>query len=100
MFTGLMARLVNVPRALTQRNYPVEGRLTFEVRDEFCPWNDGCWRMETSRGETSVRKTNGPTHLVMPVSTLALLTFGRISATEAARMKLLDTLEPEALPIW
>jgi len=100
MFTGLMARLVDVPRALAQRNYPVEGRLTFEVRDEFCPWNEGRWEMETSGGETSVRKTNGSTHVVMPVSTLALLTFGRISATEAARMKLLDTLEPEALPTW
>jgi len=100
MFTGLMARLVDVPRALTQRNYPVAGQLTFEVRDEFCPWNEGRWKIETSGGETSVRKTNSSTHMVMPVSTLALLTFGRISATEAARMKLLDALEPEALPTW
>ena len=97
---GLMARLVDVSRALAQRNYPVEGRLTFEVRDEFCPWNEGCWEMETSGGETSVRKTGGSPQLVMPVSTLALLTFGRISATEAARMKLLDATEPEALPTW
>jgi predicted acetyltransferase len=97
---GLMARLVDVPRALTQRNYPMEGRLTFEVQDELCPWNEGRWVMETSGGETSVRKTDDSPQVVMPVSTLALLTFGRISATEAARMKLLDAPESRALPAW
>ena len=97
---GLMARLVDVSRALVQRNYPAEGRLTFKLRDEFCLWNEGCWEMETSGDETSVRKTDGSPQLVMPVSTLALLAFGRISATEAARMKLLDAMEPDMLPAW
>ena len=97
---GLMARLVDVPRALTQRNYPVEGRLTFEVRDKLCSWNEGCWEMETSGSETSVRRTEGSPQVVMPIDTLALLAFGRIGATEAARMKLLDAMAPEALPTW
>jgi len=97
---GMMGRLVDVSRALTQRNYPVEGRLTFEVRDEFCPWNEGRWEMETSGGETSVQKTDDSPQVVMPIHTLALLAFGRIGATEAAQMKLLDALEPQALPIW
>ena len=97
---GVMGRIVDVSRALTQRNYPMEGRLTFEIRDESCPWNEGCWELETSGGESSVQRTDASPQVVMPIHTLALLAFGRIGATEAARVKLLDALEPQALPIW
>ena len=36
----------------------------------------------------------------MPVGTLAMLVFGQISATEAARIQRLDVNRPEALPLW
>jgi hypothetical protein len=36
----------------------------------------------------------------MPVTTLALLLFGQISATEAWRMGRLDAHDREALPAW
>ena len=36
----------------------------------------------------------------MPVSTLAMIIFNQISATEAARMGRLDVLEPSALSLW
>ncbi len=97
---GIMARIVDVERALTLRRYPVAGTLTFEILDELCPWNRGCWQLETSPAGASIQRTNASPQLRMPVSTLAMITFNQISATEAARMGRLDVLEPSALPLW
>jgi len=36
----------------------------------------------------------------MPISTLAMLFFGQISATEAARMGRLTVFEQKALSLW
>ena len=97
---GIMARIVDVERALTLRRYPAAGTLTFEVLDELCPWNRGCWQLETSSAEASIQRTNASPQLRIPVSTLAMIIFNQISATEAARMGRLDVLEPSALPLW
>ena len=97
---GIMGRLVDVERALPVRSYPGEGDLVFEVVDDLCPWNQGRWHLETSAAGSSIRRATKSPQLVIPVSTLAMLVFGRISATEAARMGRLDVLEPGALPVW
>jgi len=97
---GIMARIVDVERALTLRRYPVAGTLTFEVLDELCPWNHGRWQLETSATEATACRTNTSPQLRMPVSTLAMIIFNQISATEAARMGRLDVLEPGALSLW
>ncbi len=95
-----MARIVDVERALTLRRYTVAGRLTFEVLDELCPWNHGHWQLEASATKATVCHTNTSPQLRMPVSTLAMIIFNHISATEAARMGRLDVLEPNALSLW
>ena len=97
---GLMGRIVDVARALPLRGYPVAARLTFEVRDELCSWNQGRWELETADGEVSVRRSNKSPQLVMPVSTLALLVFNYVSASQSARMGHLDVHAPEALVTW
>jgi predicted acetyltransferase len=43
---GLWVRLVDVGAALSARTYAADGRVVFEVRDEFCLWNAGRWRLE------------------------------------------------------
>ncbi len=97
---GLLARIVDVEQALPKRRYHEEGTLTFEILDDLCPWNCGRWKLETSATETSVSRTSEEPQLVMPISTLAMLVFGQISATEAARMERLNVLENGALPLW
>src|SRR4029453_11596604 len=42
---GLWVRLVDVDRALAARRYPAPIDLVIEVRDQFCPWNEGHWRL-------------------------------------------------------
>jgi predicted acetyltransferase len=97
---GLLGRIVDVERALPLRPYSDEGRLTFEVIDDFCPWNQGKWEADITTGGTEVRRSKKTPQLVMPVSTLAMLFFGQLSASEAARMGRLDVSDSRALRVW
>lgn len=97
---GLLARVVDVARCLPERPYGGEGRLTFEIGDEMCPWNAGRWQLETSGTETRVSRTTAEPQLMLPVTTLAMLLFGTISATDAQRMGRLDAHDPDALATW
>lgn len=97
---GLMGRIVDVARALPLRPYSDEGRLTFEVLDDFCPWNQGRWEADIAAGRTEVRRTDKTPQLVMPVSTLTMLLFGQITASQAASMGRLDVSNNRALLLW
>lgn len=98
---GLMGRIVDVEKAFPQRRYDEEGTLTFEiVNDDLCPWNNGRWKAEASVVESSISRTREEPQLVMPVSTLAMLMFGQISAREAARMARLDVHDESAISSW
>lgn len=97
---GILARIVDLPRALSERPYSAAGALTVEVRDDMCPWNAGRWSVETSGAETRVERTTAEPQLTMPVHTLAMLLFGQLSATESARMGRLDVHDDGALDLW
>jgi predicted acetyltransferase len=97
---GILGRIVDIERAFLKLRFNDEGTLTFEVIDELCPWNRGKWRLETSSTGTSIHRTRKDTQLVMPVSTLAMLVFGQVSATEAARMERLEVKDKSALLVW
>ncbi|MBU0995833.1 MAG: GNAT family N-acetyltransferase [Proteobacteria bacterium] len=47
-----------------------------------------------------ITKTGKSAEMTVPIDTLAMLVFGQISTTEAARMGRLDVLEQNALPKW
>lgn len=98
---GLLSRIVDVEQALPQRHYDEEATLTFEiVDDDLCPWNCGRWKFEASSNKSAIIRTDEEPQLVMPISTLAILVFGQISATEAARMARLDVCDKNALSSW
>jgi len=96
----LLGRIIDVERALTLRPYTEDGILTFEVRDEICPWNNGCWKLEASSEGSRVSRTTETAQTAMPVSTLAMLMFGQISPSRAAEMGRLEVKQPEALKTW
>jgi predicted acetyltransferase len=97
---GLLGRIVAVEKALPQRPYDEEGILTFEIKDDLCSWNQGRWKLEASTDGSSISRTSDDPQVTMPVSTLAMLVFGQLSASEAARMGRLDVGDPGALSIW
>jgi predicted acetyltransferase len=97
---GLLARIIDVEKALPQRRYDEEGTLTFEISDDLCPWNQGRWKLDASIEGSSVSRTNEEPQVTMPISTLAMLMFGQISASEAAQMARMAVGDDSALPLW
>jgi len=72
VYDGIWVRLVDVGAALGCRTYAADGALTLEVRDEFCPWNAGRWRLEG--GEC--RRSDGDPDLVVDTADLAAAYLG------------------------
>jgi predicted acetyltransferase len=97
---GVMARIVDVARALPLRGYAAQGVVTFELIDALCPWNNGRWQLETTTGGTEVKPTGRAAQVRLPVDTLAMLMFGQISASEAFRMGRMDVLDHRAVATW
>lgn len=82
---GLFARLVHMPRALSERRYASTDRLVFEVHDQFCPWNEGRWELEGGPDGAECRATDGPADLSLSVNELGAAYLGGVRFTELAR---------------
>lgn len=97
---GILARIVDVQRAPTERGYDGEGRVTFEVQDEMAPWNAGRWELEAGAEGACMRRTDRDAEVSMSINTVAPLLFGHLSASQAARMGRLTANDASALPRW
>jgi predicted acetyltransferase len=75
MGDGLWVRLVDVGAALAGRAYLSEASLVIELRDEFCPWNSGRWRIGDGRAE----RTGEPAGLALDAGALGSAYFGAVS---------------------
>jgi predicted acetyltransferase len=76
---GLWVRLVDVDRALAARRYPAPVDLVFEVRDAFCPWNAGRWRLTGHPAGGHCARTDRDPDLVVDVEALAAAYLGGVS---------------------
>jgi predicted acetyltransferase len=72
---ALWVRLVDVGAALSGRAYATEGSVVFEVRDAFCPWNEGRWKLEGG----SVSPTEEPADIALDVDALGSAYLGAVS---------------------
>lgn len=82
---GLWLRLVDVGEALAGRTYAGDGEVVLEVRDEFCPWNAGRWRVGAG-----VERADADPELELDVADLASVylgafTFSRLAAAGRVR---------------
>jgi predicted acetyltransferase len=78
MSDALWVRLVDLPAALSGREYGEGGPLVLEVRDAVCEWNDGRWRLEG--GQCS--RTDDEPDLALDVTALGSAYLGAVSFTE------------------
>ncbi len=78
-------RVVDVGPALERRRYATEGRLALEVRDEFCPWNEGVYELDGGEGGASCRQTRSAPDLALSASDLAAAYLGGVGFTTLAR---------------
>lgn len=89
-YDGMLARVVDVERALAARGYDRDGTVRLTVRDDFCPWNDGGYELLVEAGHARVRRLEGKPEPVMTAHTLAKLLFGHRTATELVAAGLIE----------
>src|SRR5262249_20164105 len=93
MGDGLWVRLVGVGAAVAGRTFPDDGELVLDVRDEFCPWNEGRWRVASGSAE----RTSAAPDLALDVATLGAAYLGGIAFTQLAQSGQIDELTPGGL---
>jgi predicted acetyltransferase len=76
---GLWIRLVDVERALAARRYPAPMDLVIEVRDEFCPWNAGRWRISGHPAGGYCGRTDLDADLALGIEELSAAYLGGVS---------------------
>ena len=74
-------RPVDVGATLSARRYRSDSRITFEVRDSFCPWNEGTWTLADGVAKRSSRRPD----LRLDVQALGAAYLGGFSFTELSR---------------
>ena len=68
---GLWVRLVDVPATLAGRRYMAEGKTVLEVKDSFCPWNEGRFELVGGPDGSECRATDAEPDLVLTAADLA-----------------------------
>jgi predicted acetyltransferase len=92
----LWLRLVDVRAALAARTYQVEGRVSFLVADDFCPWNAGKYDLVGGPAGAACERDGGEADLALSVSSLAACYLGGNSFTGLLRAGRLEERRPGA----
>ncbi len=90
-------RLVDVSKALSSRTYAQEGEITFEVRDEFCPWNDGTYHLTGDPSGATCEPTTKSPDITLAVDDLAVPYLGGFPFTPLAHAGRVEEHTPGAL---
>jgi predicted acetyltransferase len=78
---GLWVRLLDVGAALSARSYSAHGPIVFQVKDEFCPWNSGRWKLE----DGEAKKTRAEADLACDVPALGSVYLGGFTFAQLVR---------------
>jgi predicted acetyltransferase len=89
---GLWLRLVDLEAAMAGRTYATDDSVVFEVRDEFCPWNAGRWRI----GRV-VERTDDDAELELDTADLACAYLGAFDFNRLADAERVRELKAGAL---
>lgn len=108
---GLWVRLVDVPAALEARGYAEAGRFVLEVRDAFCPWNEGRYALDAGGDTARCERTDAAPDLVVDVDVLGEAYLGgagfhdlwranRVAAAAPAALELADAMFATRAAPW
>ncbi|MGH2525702.1 MAG: GNAT family N-acetyltransferase [Actinomycetota bacterium] len=108
---AMWLRFLDIGRALSSRRYPREGRVVFDVRDAFCPWNEGRYALDSGAEGTTCEQTEDDADLLLTTNELAAVylggsTFsqlhraGRVSEERAGAIGTADAMFTWDPPPW
>lgn len=81
---GLFLRPVDVGAALAARTYQLPVDVVLEVRDDFCPWNAGRWRLSGDAAGARCEPTRDPAELSLSAAELGAAYLGGTSLASLA----------------
>ena len=96
---ALWVRLVDVDRALAARRYPTPIDLVIEVRDEFCPWNAGRWRVSGHPAGGHCGRTDLDPDLVVGIEALSAAYLGGTSLATLQAAGRVTEISPGAVTL-
>lgn len=94
---GMWIRLVDVPAALSARGYVRDGRVVLEVRDGFCPWNEGRYDLQVHDGQAICVPTEDDADIACSVNDLGAVYLGGSTFSQLARAGLVTETRPGAV---
>ena len=93
LWDALWVRLVDVPGALAARRYAHDPDVVLEVRDPFCPWNEGRYRLTA---EACAPTADAP-DLVLDAAALGAAYLGGTTLADLAAARRLQERTPGSL---
>jgi predicted acetyltransferase len=93
MGDGLWVRLVDVGAALSGRQYSADSEVVFEVQDEFCPWNEGRWKL----ADGTASHTGDDADIALSAQALGSAYLGGVSFASLGRAGRAEELKDGAL---
>jgi predicted acetyltransferase len=94
---ALLVRLVDVPRALSERGYGEPFEVVLEVSDEVCPWNAGRFALRWDGSTATCAPTATPAGLELGVADLGAAYLGGTTLDQLARAGRVRELRSGAL---
>jgi predicted acetyltransferase len=95
---NVWARIIDLPAALTARQYQADLEVVLAVTDERLPANAGRWRVTAEAfGAARVEQTDAPADLALDVRELGAAYLGGTTLLELAGAALVTELRPGAL---
>lgn len=75
---GLWVRLVDLLAALAGRRYAAKGKVILEVKDSFCPWNEGRYQLDGGPEGADCRPSDAEPDLVLSATDLGAVYLGGV----------------------
>lgn len=101
-YDRLWVRLVDLPEALSDRQWSAACDLVVAVEDRTAPWNEGSWRFQVDAdGQATVERTSSPPDLHLPIEALGSAYLGGGNLVAMHRAGLVSETRPGAVAqLW
>jgi predicted acetyltransferase len=90
---GIWLRIVELEAAMAGRTFANDGEVVLGVRDEFCQWNAGRWRV----GAGGASRTEDDAELELDIADLASVYLGAFSFAQLAAAQRVRELKDGAV---
>ena len=98
LIDGLWIRLVDIPAALGARRYALDGRIVFEISDQFRPATAGRYELVVEDGVGRCERTDSEPDLIGSVNSLGSVYLGGLSFSQLAEASQIEVRNEKILP--